>query len=41
MNFLLLGIDSFIACMAIGGLVDRRAWVGSPPSSASPTAAGT
>jgi hypothetical protein len=28
MNFLLLGIDSFIACMAIGGLLDRRAWVG-------------
>ena len=28
MNFLLLGIDSFIACMAIGALVDRRSWVG-------------
>ena len=27
MNFLLLGIDSFIACMAIGALVDRRSWV--------------
>jgi len=24
MGFLLLGIDSFIACMAIGGIVDRR-----------------
>jgi len=27
MNFLLLGIDSFIACMAIGALVERRSWV--------------
>jgi hypothetical protein len=27
MNFLLLGIDSFIACLAIGALVDRRSWV--------------
>ena len=27
MNFLLLGIDSLIACLAIGALVDRRSWV--------------
>jgi len=27
MNFLLLGIDSMIACLAIGALVDRRSWV--------------
>jgi len=27
MNFLLLGIDSLIACLAIGALVDRRKWV--------------
>jgi hypothetical protein len=27
MNFLLLGIDSLIACLAIGALVDRRRWV--------------
>jgi hypothetical protein len=27
MNFLLLGIDSFIACLAIGALVERRSWV--------------
>ena len=27
MNFLLLGIDSVIACLAIGALVDRRLWV--------------
>ena len=27
MNFLLLGIDSFVACIAVGALVDRRAWV--------------
>lgn len=27
MNFLLLGIDSLIACIAIGALVDRRSWV--------------
>ena len=27
MNFLLLGIDSVIACLAIGALVDRRKWV--------------
>jgi hypothetical protein len=27
MNFLLLGIDSLIACLAIGALVDRRHWV--------------
>ena len=26
MNFLLLGIDSLIACLAIGALVDRRSW---------------
>jgi hypothetical protein len=26
MNFLLLGIDSFIACLAIGALVDRKTW---------------
>ena len=26
MNFLLLGIDSFIACLAIGTLVERRSW---------------
>jgi hypothetical protein len=27
MNFLLLGIDSLIACLAIGALVERRSWV--------------
>jgi hypothetical protein len=27
MNFLLLGLDSLIACLAIGALVDRRKWV--------------
>jgi hypothetical protein len=27
MSFLLLGIDSLIACLAIGALVDRRSWV--------------
>ena len=27
MSFLLLGIDSLIACMAVGALVDRRSWV--------------
>jgi len=27
MNFLLLGIDSLIACLAIGALVDRKRWV--------------
>jgi hypothetical protein len=27
MNFLLLGIDSLIACIAVGALVDRRSWV--------------
>jgi hypothetical protein len=27
MTFLLLGIDSLIACLAIGALVDRRSWV--------------
>jgi hypothetical protein len=27
MHFLLLGIDSLIACLAIGALVDRRSWV--------------
>jgi hypothetical protein len=27
MNFLLLGLDSLIACIAIGALVDRRSWV--------------
>jgi hypothetical protein len=27
MNFLLLGIDSFIACMAVGALLERRSWV--------------
>ena len=27
MNFLLLGIDSFIACLAIGALVDKRSRV--------------
>ena len=27
MNFLLLGIDSLIACLAIGALVNRRSWV--------------
>ena len=27
MNFLLLGIDSLIACLAIGALVDSRSWV--------------
>jgi len=26
MNFLLLGIDSLIACVAVGALVDRRSW---------------
>ena len=26
MNFLLLGIDSLIACAAVGALVDRRLW---------------
>jgi hypothetical protein len=26
MNFLLLGLDSFIACLAIGALVQRRTW---------------
>ena len=27
MNFLLLGLDSLIACIAVGALVDRRRWV--------------
>ena len=27
MHFLLLGIDSLIACLAIGALVERRSWV--------------
>ena len=27
MNFLLLGLDSVIACVAVGALVDRRRWV--------------
>jgi hypothetical protein len=27
MNFLLLGLDSLIACLAIGALVDRKRWV--------------
>jgi hypothetical protein len=27
MNFLLLGLDSLIACIAVGALVDRRSWV--------------
>jgi hypothetical protein len=27
MNFLLLGVDSLIACLAVGALVDRRRWV--------------
>jgi hypothetical protein len=27
MGFLLLGIDSFIACFAVGGLVSRRSWL--------------
>src|SRR5918999_3979504 len=27
MNFLLLGLDSLIACIAVGALVNRRSWV--------------
>jgi hypothetical protein len=27
MNFLLLGLDSLVACLAIGALVDRKRWV--------------
>jgi hypothetical protein len=27
MNFLLLGLDSLIACLAVGALVGRRSWV--------------
>jgi hypothetical protein len=27
MGFLSLGIDSFIACLAVGCLIDRRRWL--------------